>query len=1047
MAFDQDITYRVNIDDANFQAKLSQLRASMDMTIGGGFGGMNMAGMGAMMGPMGNFNAPMSNAMVGGGQSFQPFMGGIADFGAQIRPITYTPPAIAMQPHFGMVAVQQSTGQAMAGMAGPYGSAAYNMRSIGGGAVAGAFAGGVVGGPLGALGGAAVGAATGFVDTLRSGGFTKDLIPEQLTTLDYMHMSSRTFGARLGDAVGSAALVGGTTAASLGVSALTGAAGAGLIGSMAMSLPAAYLGGKVSDMVADNRAMQSALEAGSFRFITGGKDVDPYTGRGFSRQARASVADTIQSMELKDARYGMDEYKQILEGGMQLNLFSGTGDAESFKSKFKDLVNTLKTVTSVLHTSLKEGMEVIRGFNDMGITDGSQISAMSFKADAMGRATGRTGLEMLQIGQTGADMFRGTGINMQLGFETNQMNALITRSLMNQRDANNNPLLSRETVAQAGGELEMAKQATATALGFTQTAFGRGILMAATRGGSMVDPAKIAGGNAQSLLSNAANMTAGEMVHFEANQEEIIGKMSPMTLMGFQMGGAMAQARTLSGAGMGINFKDAFVMLQKRNGVPIDEIKRQKALLESDPSKLEKDMEENGQRAVEAKALEDYRNNFGVKKLMNVASEYTVQPIQRQVSRLIGGVEDFVREKAEKLTGGTTVATSGIMSKEMIDEGKKLLEAKGGYKDGGYEKVVKEIGADVTDASATSLQKKFGGQEKLAEAIDKFGEDYNGLHAKHFNSVEEVQAAAKNGKAYHIITKSSKSDKGSIIAVPTKELLQASEDARDNAPSSSDISKANEGTLSSKLTVDQKVSVQDYLKEHQKDGTVQGMGEAMFGKDFKLEKASGYQKALIGRSAKDLGAESVTLDYENKMGDSASKALGMGAGDIIKRADDETRKAYGMLVGAKGFFGGMGFRRALTRAQESDPSNVSSLLKLASLDPDSKEAKTLSFDLKEKLGQDYEEISSGIQSLTPEKKKELGEQFEKSAKWAKIAQVQKNMAQGTSEELSTKNLNGPVASLSGETLSQMGEMVKSIKTEMKMINDLVTKWQTATGLK
>ena len=87
---DKNVNYRVNIDDADFQAKLSQMRASIDMTMGG-MGGVGLGGMGMSMGRMGGFGGMMMGGSPGG-----QMMQGLADFGTQIRPVTYTPPAIAM---------------------------------------------------------------------------------------------------------------------------------------------------------------------------------------------------------------------------------------------------------------------------------------------------------------------------------------------------------------------------------------------------------------------------------------------------------------------------------------------------------------------------------------------------------------------------------------------------------------------------------------------------------------------------------------------------------------------------------------------------------------------------------------------------------------------------------------------------------------------------------------------------------------------------------------------------------------------------------------
>lgn len=1051
--FDQNITYRVNVDDSNFQAKLSQMRASMDMAIGG-MGGGGLSTYSAFMAPRGSYGGQVGGISpygmgIGAG-------GSLADFGAQITPVTYTPPAIAMQPHFGMIAIQQSTPQAFAGSMGLAGAAAYNFSGIGAATAGGAFVGGVLGGPVGMLGGAAFGAAASTARFVASGGMNRDLIPQEMTVKDYSQLSARTLGTRVGDAAATTALFAGTTGASIGAGLIAGAAGAGLLGSLAVTLPIDYVGTKVFERMTDNRAMQSALEAGSFRFVSGGKDVDPYTGRGFSRAARADVAKAVQGMEVSDIRYGMDEYKQILEGGMQMNLFSGAGDAESFKTKFKGLVDTLKTVTSVLHTSLQEGMQAIRGFQDMGITSPGDISAAAFRADAMGRAAGRTGMEMLAIGQTGAEMFRGTGVRMGLGAELNQMNTVMIRSLMNQTDANGNPLLSRETVAQAGGELEMAKQATANALAFTQTAFGRGVLMAATRGGAAADPGSIAGGTAMSLMGRAAGMSAGQIFHFEANQEEIIGKMSAMGLQGFAIGGYMAQARTLAGAGMGIDFKDAFIALQKRNGVGIEDIHRQIAMLESDPSKLTKDMEDNAARAVAAKGLEDYRNTVGLKAISNAFTKTFVEGPKNALMDLSASVGESVDRAADYVTGGNTTATNKLLTQERVQRGRDLVEGKT------IDQMGAMTGTYVIDASGNYFQNKFGGAtgKTLADAIlsNKANEqgviEYEGLSARTFKSVDDLQKfAAEQGKVYTILSTSAKGPGGSVLAVPTSQLDAKQEQERKTAPTEKERNNANSGTLDKRLTDKQKIAVESFI-DSGGNGGADDLARALYGDDFDFKKASETgsgreQIAFLERVASSRGLKSVETDLKGRSlgGSNASVA---SASALVEEANKAADKVKTLLW--------KGVRRGRSdplRLDAMSGSQQEALLTFVTsnegADPNS--YKVAKSNLRDRLAESFDQSTadeiiksaSGIKDLGL--KDELLKQTQILSAQGGMASVVKNKAQGTTDsKLQSKDLNGPIAAVSQETLTQMEKMVSNIKSEMAMINDLVKKWQSATGL-
>ena len=789
----QSINYKINVDDSGFQAKLSQLRASMDMTIGGGgmgmgMGGMSMGAMGAMMAPMGSYGN------MGGANMYQ---GGVADFGSQIRPVTYTPPAIAMQPHFGMISMTQGTGQMAAGSLGFPGMGAYAAGGIIGGAAAGGLVGGVFGGLPGAVGGALFGGIMGGMGS----NFTRDIIPSSITAAEYMQLSSRNFGTRAGDAVASAALVGGGTAASLAGGALGGLIGSlgGPIGSFAGSMIGSTLASGVQtgvgEMMADNRSIQTQLEAGSFRFITGGADLDPLTGKGFGRRARNKIADEIQTMELHDVRYGMGDMKQILEGGMQMDLFSGTSDVQGFKDKFKGLVENLKTITSVLHTTTKEGLETIRGFRDMGVTDPGEINRLALRSETLGRASGKTGMEMMAIGQAGAEMFRGTGVSMELGFNLNQMNTANIRGALNQGT------LTRETIAQAGGEASLAQQMTANALGFTQTAFGRGVLMAATRGGAAVDPLKIARGDAQSLLAPAAGMSAGEMIHFEAHQEEIISKMTPMQLQMTQIGGAMAQARTIAGAGMDIGFEDAFISMQLRQGTPRHVIEAQMATLRMDPKEYERQQQTQIRNMGVQQAEEDIRNSLGVKAISNKWRETLYQPAQRYLSGLSASIGTKVADMTNRILGGAGTNLTGV-SEESVKRGKTLLteQEASGTGGGQVRDVSMQLTQHVTDwlglegqhgGRLADLMLEQGKREVLSEGPDKGREavSYEGGQALLFSSYADIQQyAASRHVDMNILERGTKMKSGKLgfLAISDKEVKVMNETRKAEEPTDAD---------------------------------------------------------------------------------------------------------------------------------------------------------------------------------------------------------------------------------------------------------------------
>jgi hypothetical protein len=838
MPQEQTVNYKVSVDDSDLQAKLSAMRSSIDMTLGSN----GMGGMGFGMSPQSMLGG-MGNVMLGSGGANM--MGGMADFGSQIRPVSYTPPAIAFQPHFGMISLQQTGGQAALGMTGPIG----------------------------------MGLAHPFS--------TRSNVPGNISMGEYMALSTRAFAAHAGDAAATGALVAGSTGASLLAGGAGTLAGAALFSSGVGKFVGGFLGGalggmavtaytgEMADMMAQNRAVQQQLSQGSFRFISGGPDVDPLTGRGFSRAARAGIADFVQTQELKDARYGMNEYRQVLESGMQNDLFSGTHDANDFKTKFKALVENVKTVAATLHTSLQEGVEVIRGFRDMGVTDPGQVNRMTMGSELMGRAGGRTGMEMMAIGQAGAEIFRGTGVNMAKGFELNQMNTMQIRQMLSAE----NPILTRETVGQAGGEVALGQQMTAAALGGFQSALGRGALMAnfnpATGGLNPNMISNMAGQDAFSMVQGAAKFANNPMALFtmQANQSKMIGSLSAGEMQAFSVETGMAEARMIA-QGMGISgtaahLEDIFKSQGLRRGISEQVLDTQLAWLHTKPADLAKDQEaaENSMRV--QVQLEDFRNRFSGKRIGNALLRTFVQGPQRTLSGMAGAIEQGVDNIGIALGGGNIIGLEA--TKESIAEGDRLLSANPAL-------------GHVVDARGDAYQRIFGGQsaDLLGESFSKLGKvsgdtvTFAGGTAKLYGSVEEAQQQHYSGSII------GKMEDGKVMVLSTQELKKVSESMRNNQPSKQAVDAAAKKDLDRdvRLNLREQLSLHgtDYVVAHADEITTKGRTGPMSAED----------RAMQARYYADIGGDVGKLYSTSRSTATVADAGGKGRAKFLGSAEQAT---------------------------------------------------------------------------------------------------------------------------------------------------------------
>jgi hypothetical protein len=1024
MAFDQNITYRVNVDDSNFQAKLSQMRASMDMTMGGmgGFGGMMPTGaaFGAMM-------APFGGGYTGG------VMSGLADFGAQIRPVTYTPPAIAMQPHFGMIALQQTTGQAMMGAMGPLGiglqGAGHFLRH-----------------PFSAQ---------------------PDVIPQQISAAEYMTLSSRAFATRAGDAAATGAYVASSVAASLVGGTIGGIAGTalggpvgGFIGSVLGSQATDMVMGPVGTMMTANRAVQTQLEAGSFRFISGGPDVDPLTGRGFGRRARAEVADFIQSQELRDPRFGMGEMRQVLEGGMQMDLFSGTRDVQQFKERFSGLVSTLKTVTATLHTSLQEGMEVVRGMRDIGITDPGQVVGMTMKAETMGRMAGRTGSEMLAIGQAGAEIFRGTGIRMGLGFEANMQNATMVRQMLNQG------VITRENIAQAGGENAMAQQMTASALASTQTAMGRGILMANFNPATgALDPnmaTNMANRGVFGLLGRAAAMSPQAIMSFQARQEDVISQMNPMQLQLFGIQSDMMQARmvtdSISGTRRGTPeyqqaLEDNFINAEKRRGVPIDIIKANMGMMKADPDKLKQDQEAAMATMGQQAAMEDIRNTYSLKRVTNALSRTFVQPLQREFTAISTAVGLGVERATMSLMGGTTV-DSLFLGPRTMSMAQNLAQHP-------LVAAPTEKAGEVLDLRGSLYQRAVGGQTSGALAADifKFGTqgaaanevNFMGGTALKFKSEADVKAYAERE---HVAMRILGEKNGEILAVSSTQEEKMLKRRDQLIPTAKDKEAAEKFKTSSET--DQ--ALQDMAIREEQTGVATGVKDisAVLMKEKGFQKLSvAAQGEVLARVSRQAGFTKAGEQIEAVRGKALANAgmattaqeiqAGVKAGRAVQAQFSDIAGGgalKGALLGTAGVFGIHTAADDASRAIGKMNMDQFNQLAIVATDPTSTEGKSAAAAL------EAEGVSASVIKVAREDiHKRLMEKGQISDVKAQIAESQRAIRAGaaTAEATGAAVTGAGVGEISKDTLASMRTMSDQLVKNMEMLIALQKQFNQLQG--
>lgn len=449
----------------------------------------------------------------------------LSSIGSMVRPLTYTPPAHINTGYYGQY--QQNTGF----FKGALSTAGINMAPKG-----------VDSYQYGYYN------AASFGDRIGAGMVTAGSVGASIATMP------------MGSAIGGA--IGGVMGAALGPA---GMAIGGAVGSFAGSM-LGYAGADAfGDVVAQRRAMNSFLESSSFRYVSAGNAMaDPRMGGGMSASSRREATNFTRDMSFKDVNVDFQDLSNILQGSTDLGMLSGIKDMESFKKKFKDIVEGVKVVSKTLGTTLQEGLQVMKDMKAINI-DASQMSNVAFQASAIGKASGRTASEIVGIGLQGAELFKGTGIEAKIGYQSNVMNMASIRSA---RDAG---ILSQESIIQAGGEEALAHRMTAGGLGFMQSNAGRGF------GGTFFNPsmgpagfdrasymkASMDGGLSMSEMAQRSAQNLGNsqnVIKYGANQDKFMSEMSKANggdTMIVQAQYAMGQARMYVSSGATKDINDA----------------------------------------------------------------------------------------------------------------------------------------------------------------------------------------------------------------------------------------------------------------------------------------------------------------------------------------------------------------------------------------------------------------------------------------------------------------------------------------------------------
>lgn len=483
-----NFNYAVNVDTSKVAGAMTEIRSQIGMAMnsptGLAFPAMGMGGGGFSMGSAGmsGFGDLVSGGASGFGQMMQGLsrhqtMGPMIAMGG-----TFTNPAIAYTPHYGVITAQSQLnaerqlangGLAVAGVLAPPGVGAHEYfvntmgQSIERGIEArqqaehagmGAFAstgGGMVAGmAAGALGQWAGEKVIGGV--LKKHGFA-----------EAAHASGLSSTGRL-------------------------IRGAGAIGLSFLAWDAAqeYVGDKIQSHY--NEVEQTHGIMKELGGIAGG-------GRGLSPGVQAGLGVAAYGIS-KDLRMDVRQVGDILSGSRAFGLLPSSTDPNEFRKQGTDLASAITDIAAALHTSLAGAMSKLKQYQAEG------LGAREGVIRDVGREAADPGGYWRGIGAAGTSYANQNMLAGRQGFD------LFTSGVR----AMSNAPMSREEMRLMGGARGAGMMAGAAVMQAVQSPGGDMQLMAAMGGGELGDPFENAM-SAMSAMSEGGDVV-GNMMSFNANR-------------------------------------------------------------------------------------------------------------------------------------------------------------------------------------------------------------------------------------------------------------------------------------------------------------------------------------------------------------------------------------------------------------------------------------------------------------------------------------------------------------------------------------------------
>lgn len=244
----------------------------------------------------------------------------------------------------------------------------------------------------------------------------------------------------------------------------------GVAGTMALPLAGAWAAGKFADnfsnQIAYQRQAEGEIQELSHRF-TPGMATNAVTGRGLNYRDSAEVASGARRSLSENLYMRQGDLDEVLEGMTEGDLLYNVRGAKEFQEKFEKVTDSLRDISRIYGTTLKESTELLGEMQRSGFYTTAEQTQMLLQSDAIGRMTGYTAGEIVQMGRQGSQTARQLGLGRGLGYETATMsNLAIEETVQGLSPEERQRYL--ESVQQVGGKEQATALTSDFFLGLTQ---------------------------------------------------------------------------------------------------------------------------------------------------------------------------------------------------------------------------------------------------------------------------------------------------------------------------------------------------------------------------------------------------------------------------------------------------------------------------------------------------------------------------------------------------------------------------------------------------